>query len=292
MIARPTLRKGPLLMVAAGVAFTVMVACVKLVRAELTAFEVVAWRGVVAIPLALWWNRRGPFVPVARGLTAFRVVLGFVAMTCFYTATHGLTVADLSLVGRLQPVLIAIAAPFVLGRSERVDPRVWAVLVAGVVGTAVLLGPQLAVGNVYGLWGLGAVVASGGAHMALRALGRTDKASTIVFWFQVGATVLAVLAVVLTMGHLPTLPSTPLLPWLVGVGVMGTLGQALLTRAYALDRAAVVSAASHVSPVWAVVADLLVFATLPGWDTLAGGALLVGAAVTLVLLPERGSSEE
>lgn len=283
----PRLRRGPLLMVAAGLAFTVMVACVKTVRAELDALEVVAWRGLVAIPLALALLRGASPWPVNRKVLGLRVGAGFLAMTCFYTAAHGLTVADLSLLGRLQPVLIAIAAPLLLGRGERVDPRVWALLGAGVLGTAVLLGPQLAVGNVYGLWAMGAVLSSGVAHLSLRVLGRTDAAATVVLWFQLGGTALALAAVALTTGGLPRLPSPELWPWLAGVGVAGTAGQVLMTRAYALDRAAVVSAASHTSPVWAVLADALLFAVLPGVTTLAGGAILVAAAVALVLLPPR-----
>jgi drug/metabolite transporter (DMT)-like permease len=281
-------RKGPLLMVAAGLAFTVMVACVKVVRAELGTLEVVAWRGVVAVPLAIAMLRGASPWPINRAVLGLRVGAGFIAMSCFYTAAHGLTVADLSLLGRLQPVLIAIVAPMVLGRGERVDPRVWLLLAAGVVGTGVLLGPQLAVGNVYGLWAMGAVVCSGIAHTSLRVLGRTESSATVVLWFQVGVTVLALLAVLVTTGDLPRLPSAALLPWLAGVGVAGTAGQVLMTRAYALDRAAVVSAASHTSPVWAVIADALLFSVLPGTTTLAGGGILVAAALALVLMPARG----
>ncbi|MEC7949339.1 MAG: DMT family transporter [Myxococcota bacterium] len=274
-------------MVGAGLAFTVMVACVKVVRSELGAFEVVAWRGVVAIPLALALLRGASLRPVNRPAMALRVIAGFFAMTCFYTAAHGLSVADLSLLGRLQPVLIAIVAPVVLGRRERVDPRVWGLLGAGVLGTAVLLGPQLAVGNRYGLWAMGAVLCSGVAHLALRVLGRTEASATVVLWFQVGGTLLALLAVALSTGDLPRLPSPALLPWLAGVGAAGTAGQVLMTRAYALDRAAVVSAASHTSPLWAVIADALLFAVLPGPETLVGGGILLAAAAALVTLPSR-----
>ena len=125
------IRQGPLLMVLAGVAFTAMVACVKTVRAELDALEIVAWRGAIAIPLAFALLRGASPWPVNRRALGIRVGAGFLAMTCFYTAAQGLSVADLSLLGRIQPVLIAIAAPLVL--RERLDPRVWLLLAAGVV---------------------------------------------------------------------------------------------------------------------------------------------------------------
>ena len=199
-----------------------------------------------------------------------------------------LSVADLSLLGRIQPVLIAIAAPLVL--RERLDPRVWLLLAAGVVGTMVLLGPQLAIGNVHGLWAMGAVASSTVAHLSLRVLGRTDRAAAIVLWFQVGGTILALMGVALMNGGLPRLPSPALLPWLAGVGIAGTAGQVLMTRAYALDRADVVSAASHTSPVWAVFADVLLFGLLPTVPTVVGGVILVGAALALLLLPRRAPS--
>ena len=283
----PRLRKGPLLMVGAGLAFTAMVACVKVLRVELSTLEIVSWRGVVAIPLALAMLRGASPWPVNRAVLGLRVGMGFLAMFCFYTAAHGLSVADLSLLGRIQPVLIAIGAPLLLGRSERVDPRVWALLIAGVVGTGVLLGPQLAVGNVHGLWAMGAVLCSAVAHTSLRVLGRTEHPATVVLWFQVGVTALALAAIAGTTGAPPRLPDPAHLPWIAGVGAAGTAGQVLMTRAYALDRAAVVSAASHTSPVWAVLADLLLFSVLPGPATLAGGGILIAAALALILLPAR-----
>lgn len=277
-------------MVAAGLSFTAMVACVKTVRTELDALEIVAWRGVIAVPLALVLLRGASPWPVNRRAIALRVGAGFLAMTCFYTAAHGLTVADLSLLGRIQPVLIAIAAPLVL--RERVARRVWLLLAAGLLGAAVLLGPQLAIGNVHGLWAMGAVAASTVAHLSLRVLGRTDRAATVVLWFQLGGTLLALLAVAATTRGLPRLPSAELLPWLAGVGVTGTAGQLLMTRAYAIDRAAIVSAASHTSPLWAVFADVILFGVLPTLPTLAGGAILVGAALALLVLPSDRRPDE
>ena len=50
----------------------------------------------------------------AKRLLATRIVVGFAAMTCFFTAAHGLAVADMSLIGRLQPLLIALLAPLFL----------------------------------------------------------------------------------------------------------------------------------------------------------------------------------
>lgn len=269
-------------MLLAALSFTTMVACVKVARVELSTFEVVWWRGVVSVPLCALWLGRGPWVIRARGLFALRVVFGFTAMACYYAAAGGLAVANLTLIGRLQPIVVAIVAPMLLGSSERADGRTWLLTALGVVGCGVLVAPELESGNPAGLIALGAVLTSAVAHTILRRLGRTDHPRTIVFWFQLCVTAMALAWVTADLGHLPEMPRAGLLPWLGGVGLFAALGQNLMTRAYQLDRAAVVSAASHASPVFAVVIDIVAFSTPPSTAVLVGGALVLTAALALL----------
>lgn len=286
-------------MVGAVGAFALMVACVKLASAELEAVELVFWRSWVAVPLALAFARRRPrsersrppltwralLEVTNRRVMLLRCLLGFAAMLCFYTAARSLSVADLNLVGRLQPIVIAVAAPLLLGRSERAPGSVWAVLTAGLFGCAILLGPQLQLGQVGGLWALGAVAFSSGAHTSLRVLGATERPAVVVVWFQVAALLLSALSISLWPGLAWRLPPLESVPWLVGIGLCATLGQVLMTTAYQADRAATVAAASHVGPVWGVLIDLLVFAAWPGPSTLLGGTVVMGAVLWLILRP-------
>ena len=200
---RPEIR-GPLLMVLASLAFTMMVACVKIARVELSALEVATWRGLSAVPLACWWARKISWKVNAKRLLTTRVVVGFAAMTCFFTAAHGLAVADMSLIGRLQPLLIALLAPLFLGSSERSDRRLWGLMALGFFGCSVLLGPGLAVGNLYGLWALAAIGFSTLAHITLRALGPHDDPRVVVLFFQIGVTILALSVTTIQKGtHRP-----------------------------------------------------------------------------------------
>ena len=147
-------------------------------------------------------------------------------------------------------------------------------------------------GNVYGLWALGATVASAFAHTFLRSLGKTDKPATVVFWFQGVVTVYAFAALMLFEGGVQ-LPPQHLWAQLFAIGLVGTGGQIAMTRAYALDRASTVAAASYTSPLFALVGDLFVFALVPSWNGWLGGALVVCAGLLLVLRrsPESHSEE-
>ena len=276
-------RVGALLGIGSAIAFTIMVAMVKVCREELAAIEIIHWRCLVAIPVAGAIAWRGGFRIHAKKTFVVRLLLGFSAMVCFFTAAKGLPLANLALISRLQPILLALMAPLFLGADERVGPIIWVVLAAGLAGCGILVYPELedfSTGGVYVLWALGAAAFSSGAHLALRALGRTDRPSTVVFWFQVGVFFVAG-AALWTMGDWRVPPTTYWLP-LAGVGLFATAGQLLMTAAYQRERASLVAATSYTSPLWGVMVDVAIFATVPGWEVGVGGVLVIAAGLTLV----------
>ncbi|MBW2526726.1 MAG: DMT family transporter [Deltaproteobacteria bacterium] len=277
------MRRGPLLMVIAAGAFTAMLAFVKIAREELPASEVIAYRAVLGLPMVWLFARRGSLSIQQRGALAARVGFGFAAMFCYFSAAKGLGVADLSLITKLQPILVAIIAPLALGASERSGARIWLALAAGLAGCAILLAPQLDVGSTFGLWALAAALLSAIAHTSLRKLSKTEQPLTVVFWFLVGLSVLSVPATFIEAGGVPPLPRIGLWPVLLGCAASASIGQVLLTFAYRADPAPVVAAASYTAPVWALAVDLVWFGLWPSRQVLGGGALIVGAGLWLVL---------
>jgi drug/metabolite transporter (DMT)-like permease len=275
-------------MMLASLGFTVMVASVKHLRHELSALEVLLWRTALSVPLAAALARGRIFNVKSPGLLAARVVLGFAAMACFFTAAAGLSLADMSFLSKLQPVVIVLVAPIVLGGHERVGRGILGVVAAGLAGTALLLGPALAVGNRYGLWALGAAVFSSGAHLTVRALRKHASAPAIVFWFQLGSACLALMLLPLVLGTGPRWPQAHLWPALLVCGGSATLGQVLMTRAYAVEKASVVGAASYVAPVWGILGDAVLFGMWPSPTAWVGGSLIVAAGLSLLRWPADG----
>lgn len=269
------IRRGPLLMVVAAFFFSAMIAAVKLARRDLSALEVIAWRGAIALPLAYVAAGRGGLRLDNRRVFLVRVCLGFTAMICFYTAAKGLSVADLSLIAKLQPVVVGILAPLLLGRRERVGWLIWVAMAGGVVGSAVLIGPDLLVGSWYGLYAAVAALLSAGAHVSIRLLGRTERSTAVVFWFQAALIMLAVVATLVVDGRLPRVPAGDLWIPVLATGVFATLGQLAMTKAYQLDQATLVAGASYSGPLWAVLIDVLILDDLPTVTTVAGGALII-----------------
>ena len=284
-------RRGPLLMILATLFFTIMVGAVKVARQELDALEVIVWRTAISAPLAF-----ALCIRVGVGIRAWRVMglrvgLGTGAMVCFFTSAKGLAIADLSILSRLQPIVVAILAPLALGAVERSSRRIWALLGAGLVGSALIIGPGLEVGNVYGLWALAATVLSAGAHVAVRKLGSTDDPRIVVFWFQIGACAIAFTTYWVLTGAPLDLPPSHLWPVLGAVGLFATLGQIAMTFAYQAERASRVAAASYAAPLFGLVGDVLFFDGWPGPLAMFGGLIVIAAGLALVMRGDRQPAE-
>ncbi len=277
------MRRGPLVMVLATLMFTLMISAVKVARQEMSALDVMLWRAVVALPISL-----SLALPVGlrihdKKAMLLRGLFGFGAMLSFFTAAKGLPIADLSIVMKLLPILLALTAPLVLGESERAERGVWGAMFAGLLGCAMVIGPTLRVGSVYGLWAMSAVAFATVAHLMVRRLGRRDDPRAIVFWFQVAVLFCALLGALGQHGGALTLPPASLWPYLVATGLFAVAGQFLMTHAYKMDNVPNVAAAAYMGPVFGVAMDALVFSRLPTMQVIAGGSLVVGAGLWLVL---------
>lgn len=267
------LRSGPILMILAQIAFTAMVVFVKIARQELSTFEVALWRSLIAVPVLLIFYRKTDWRIGEHGALIARTVFGFGALCCFYAAAKELSIADLSLISKIQPLLVAVLAPLLLGMSERASSGIWWLMLLALFGCSILLAPSLQVGSVYGMLAVAAACFSAVAHVFLRKL-RTQDSAAVVMWFQAGSGVLAVIATLLTLGRIPMPEASLWLP-LVGVGVTAAVGQLLMTAAYREDKAAIVATASYAGPLAAVVADALAFAVLPTWNVYLGGGVVI-----------------
>jgi len=181
--SRPTL--GVLLMAGASVGFVGMASMVRLMDQALPEPQLVFWRAVFSLPVlvVIVLRARHALVVRARWTLLLRSVSGFGAMLLFFYALGRLSVAEASMLAKVQPVWIALAAPALVG--DRPGPRVWGCLVASLVGVGLVMGPDLTLGvvSVGGLAALGSSLLSALAHLQVRRLGATETPDVVVLNF-------------------------------------------------------------------------------------------------------------
>ena len=213
-------------------------------------------------------------------LQAARVVFSTAEVFCFYAAVRELPLADVMTYWLAAPIYVAALSPFLLG--ERVGALRWAAIGIGFVGVLVALTPS---GDVSPFATTVAIIGSMCfALMVLtgRSLRRTPD-TALVFWQLVGAglagLVLAPFEWVSPSGIDWTLLA------LLGVVAMGA--HLCVNRALKLADAALVAPLQYTLLPWAIILGWLFFADVPNALMLAGGAIIIGAGLMLLIRQRR-----
>jgi drug/metabolite transporter (DMT)-like permease len=116
------------------------------------------------------------------------------------------------------------------------------------------------------------------AQVFVRKLVLTEDTATIVFWFSVTASVLSL--VTLPWGWV--LPSPRAMGMLVCAGLLGGVGQVLLTSSYRHADASVIAPFEYASMLLALGVGFLVFGEVPTLPMLAGAAIIILAGVLII----------
>jgi drug/metabolite transporter (DMT)-like permease len=282
--------RGIALKILSVLVFTLMAVCIKASAEHVPPGEAVFFRSFFAIPVivaALAWtgklkgglDTRYPIGHFWRGL------VGTSSMGLGFTALGLLPLPEATAIGYAAPLLTVIFAAMFLGEQVRIF-RLTAVGF-GLVGVMIVLGPNLTVTSVDAankLQVLGAMASLLGAVFAalaqvfVRKLIHTEPTSAIVFYFSLTASVLAL--VTLPWGWV--VPTSREAALLVGAGLLGGIGQILLTESYRHAETGVIAPFEYVSMLLALVLGYLLFDEAPTGAMLAGAALIVSAGLFII----------
>ena len=106
-----------------------------------------------------------------------------------------------------------------------------------------------------------------------------ESTTAIVFWFSATSTLLSL--VTIPFGWV--WPNGYELTLLIGAGIVGGLGQVLLTSSYRFAEAGVLAPFTYVSILWSVLIGYVWFSEVPTLGMLVGAALVICAGVIIVL---------
>ncbi|WP_395541693.1 DMT family transporter [Neotabrizicola sp. sgz301269] len=286
--ARPL--RGIALKLVSVLIFIVMQALIKATSAHVPGGQAVFFRSFFAIPVIVVWllwrkelstglRTADPFGHFWRGL------LGTVSMGLGFSALGYLPLPEVTAIGYAAPLLTVVFAAMFLGEEVRAF-RITAVAL-GLVGVLIVLSPRLSLlteGAASYREAFGAALVLGGAVFAalaqvfVRKLVMAEKTPTIVFWFSVTATVLSLTTI--PFGWVWPAPREAAL--LIGAGLLGGVGQVLLTSSYREADASVIAPFDYASMLFALAIGWFVFAELPTATMLAGAALVVLAGCLII----------
>ncbi|PLL11248.1 EamA family transporter [Tabrizicola sp. TH137] len=269
--------------------FIVMSAMIKATADHVPAGQAVFFRSAFAIPVIVLWLmlRR----ELATGLRAahpmghvWRGFAGTCAMGLGFAGLGYLPLPEVTAIGYAAPLLTVIFAAMFLGEDVRLFRLSCVAL--GMVGVLIVLSPRLTVldGGAGHAEAFGAMLVLGGAVFAalaqvfVRKLVQTEKTPAIVFYFSLTATLLSLIT--LPFGWV--WPEPLELALLIGAGLLGGVGQILLTSSYREADASLVAPFDYASMLFALAIGWFVFAEMPTITMLAGAALIILAGILII----------
>jgi drug/metabolite transporter (DMT)-like permease len=223
---------------------------------------------------------------LARGL----ILLG--SYTAYYMAFPALPLAEAIALFFVSPIFVTLLAGPLL--NERVSLRSWFAVAVGFAGVMMIVQPGSALFEPAALLSLVSAAAYALAMIFARKLGVSEPATVMAFYqngaYLLGALLIAGICSALGLtkfGH----PSLDFLvrPWvtpslkdflLMGAcGVIAAIAMSLLTQAYRLAEANLVTVFEYTGMIWAPLWGFLFFAEIPRWTTVAGMLLIAAAGL-------------
>lgn len=280
-------------MVLGSFLFATMAVGIKYASASFGTAELVFYRGIVSMVfMALVMRASGTRLrtPVPM-MHVWRSTVGVLSLSGWFYAIAHLPLATAMTLNYMSGVWVAafiVGGGLLYGHAQRQGPLLGTVLL-GFVGVVLTLRPTLDQNQLFGgviglLSGMGAAL----AYMQVTALGKVGEPEVrTVFYFSIGTVVVGAAGALFT-GLTPwSQVSWTAAAWVIPVGVLASLGQWCMTRAYSHGATLVVASMQYTGIVFASIYSLALFGEFIapiGW---AGIAVIVASGVLATILRSR-----
>jgi drug/metabolite transporter (DMT)-like permease len=227
------------------------------------------------ITAPLLFHREGlqSFMPRDPKLNMWRAGFIMVSTICFFGALRFQGVAETLAIYFVQPLLITMLAPLMLG--EKVGVRRWSAVVVGFVGVIIIIRPGFQSLN----WGVALALLAGlGSAISLlltRKLAGSSSAMANTFYTSLFGAIFATVAVIFVW-------QTPTQHQIVMFGLLaaiGTLGNYLTISAMENAEASLLAPLGYTEMINAVLAGWYFFGNFPDGWTFVGVAILITCAI-------------
>lgn len=287
-------------MILASLFFSGMAVCVKYASASFNAAELVFYRGALGI-VFMWAFARHRGVSLRTrypGMHVWRSAIGVLSLGAWFYAIAHLPLATAITLNYMSSVWVAgflVGGALLFwqpGRGRAGPQQVPLVLsvLAGFAGVVLMLRPTIEQNQLFaGVIGLLSGLTAAFVYLQLIALGKIGEPDTrTVFYFAVGSTVAG--AVAMLVGGLSRW-SWAGAAWLVPMGLLASLGQLTMTRAYNRGSTLVVASLQYSGVLFGAMFSVFLFdehITASGW---AGMALIVASGVAATILRARAAPD-
>jgi S-adenosylmethionine uptake transporter len=284
-------------MVLAAFWFSLMAVGIKFASVSFGTFELVFYRGIVSVIfMGIVVRARGASLrtPVPM-MHVWRSTVGVLALTSWFYAIAHLPLATAMTLNYMSGVWVAafiVGGSLLYGDSRKQGPLLGTVLL-GFAGVVMTLRPTMAQDQLFaGLVGLLSGMGAALAYIQVTALGKIgEPEERTVLYFSIGTALVGALGMAFTQITPWSSVRWQEAIWVIPIGILASMGQWCMTRAYRQGATLVVASMQYTGIVFASFFSLALFGDhiAPiGW---AGIAVIVASGLLATLLRARALPE-
>ena len=262
-------------MTAGALSFTIMTTLIREVAQEIHPFEIGFFRCLTNLLCMLpFVFRTGSSIwqSVNHKVYIFRGVIGVGFLLTFFPGAAMLPVSDSMALFFTAPLFGTVLVLLFLG--ERIHTRRITALIVGFCGALIILRPGFDEVNIGSLLILLGALFTAASSSIVKYATRTDHPDKVVFYLMLYATPL-ILVPALMYWTTPTLSQGALM---VGVGLLATLNQRFMSRAFAAADATAMFPFEFIRLPFAALIGWLAFSELPDIWVWIGGAVIFASS--------------
>ncbi|MGH6854020.1 MAG: DMT family transporter [Aestuariivirga sp.] len=232
---------------------------------------------ILTLPFALLAGGPASLVPAMPVLHTFRAAFLMGATGSFFFALRYLPIADALAIFFVQPLLVTLLSPVVLG--EKVGVQRWTAVVIGFIGTLIIIRPGFVAFNPGVPLALAAGTSLAIYILMTRKIAGGADAMVTTFHTNLAGSVLAS-AIVIFIWEAPTFSQWGLF---VILAFIAGLGHYLIVRAYDYGEASLLAPLAYTEMIAAVAAGWWFFGDFPDMWTFLGVGILIACAIHISL---------
>jgi drug/metabolite transporter (DMT)-like permease len=279
------MNRGIYLLILAEFCFALATVFAKFVtnNSDIPAVEITFCRVILGVILATLYmlKTKTSFIPKRMPLVVLRAILSFSALITFFYSVEHSSVTNANMLNMTYPVFIFLVAP--LFKLEKLHKISFLFLVIAMAGIYLVIFPDFSNINKGDVIGLLSGVFAAFAIITLSIAREHDSTVLIVFYLMAIGTVCNAFMMIPVF----VMPDLRDLPFLIASGLVGVLGQVLLTMGYKNVSAKAGSMVSSSRIIFAAAMGFFLFSEALSARILAGGFMIMVAIIGISALRNR-----
>lgn len=254
---------------------TILGVFIKILAEDHSVMELVFYRNITPVIGILLYaalmRKKDIFLTNNPQMLLFRVFVGTLSLLLTFQALKMLPLSDATVLFFTSTLITTILGIFFL--RENVGIYRSAAIIIGFCGVIMIASPHGEFKGIGVAVALGAALGHASSQIILRQL-KLERPLTVSFYFMLGGIVIP--AFFIDWSAQPDIISREWV-YLLCLGLFGGLGQFLLTLAFRLAPATVVSPINYTTIVWATGFDIIIFHHSPDYSVYLGGGIVIAA---------------